>query len=182
MNTRDLAIVCLAAALSAALSVLRLFQLPQGGSVALEIVPILYLSMQHGIVRGLAAGFLSGLAQLLLPPPPFIVHPIQILLDYPLAMAACGLAGIIRSDGSRWLARGRLAGYGIAGVGIVFAGGAKYCLHVLSGVIFFAAYAPEGQNVWVYSAAYNASYMALQVLLSLLLLPPLLRRAGRGKE
>jgi thiamine transporter len=38
--------------------------------------------------------------------------------------------------------------------------------HVLSGVIFFASYAPEGQNVWIYSLVYNASFMAPSVIIT----------------
>jgi len=41
-------------------------------------------------------------------------------------------------------------------------------------------YAPAGQNVWLYSAIYNGSYVVPQAILSMLLLPPILRRATAG--
>jgi thiamine transporter len=36
--------------------------------------------------------------------------------------------------------------------------------HIFSGVIFFAEYAPETQNVWVYSTIYNLGYLAPSAL------------------
>jgi len=35
----------------------------------------------------------------------------------------------------------------------------RLIVHILSGVIFFSSYAPEGQNVWVYSTVYNATFL-----------------------
>ena len=43
---------------------------------------------------------------------------------------------------------------------------ARLACHVLSGVIFFAAYAPEGTNAWLYSFVYNATFMFPSVLIS----------------
>jgi thiamine transporter len=51
---------------------------------------------------------------------------------------------------------------------------------VLSGVIFFASYAPEGTNVWLYSTVYNVSYMlpnlGLTIILTYILWPRLKKR------
>ncbi len=175
MSTRDLAIISLAAGLSAGLSLLRLFQLPQGGSVTLEAIPIFYVALLRGPASGLAAGALSGVAQLLIPPPPFIVHPAQAVLDYPLAMAACGVAGVVRVLASP--STKSAAGYAATAAALVLGGSGKFVLHVLSGVIFFAEYAPAGQNLWAYSAIYNASHVLPQLALGFLLLPSLIRRA-----
>jgi thiamine transporter len=41
--------------------------------------------------------------------------------------------------------------------------------HLLSGVVFFGSYAPEGTNVWVYSAVYNGSYMIPNLILAVIL-------------
>ena len=55
---------------------------------------------------------------------------------------------------------------------------------MLSGVVFFGSFAPEGSNVWVYSAVYNASFMAPTLLVCVLLayiVWPRIRRAGNGR-
>jgi thiamine transporter len=47
-------------------------------------------------------------------------------------------------------------------------------MHVLSGVIFFASYAPEGQQeglgLWLYSIGYNGSFVAVELLILLVIL------------
>ena len=58
-------------------------------------------------------------------------------------------------------------------VAVVVVMSARLFAHVLSGVIFFASYAPEGQNVWLYSLVYNGTYMAPEMVITLLLLLPL---------
>jgi thiamine transporter len=44
----------------------------------------------------------------------------------------------------------------------------------LSGIVFFASYAPAGQAVWVYSLTYNLLYLVPEALLTIVLLAFLL--------
>jgi len=155
-------------ALSALLAAVKIYKLPYGGSVtAASMVPILLVALRHGPVWGTAAGVISGLLHY--PLDPFFAHPVQFLLDYPIAFGALGLAGFAagRSDGAAaWLGSLALAG--------------RFTAHLIAGVVFFAEYAPPGQNVWVYSAVYNGSYMLPEMVISgvvLMLLLPALRRA-----
>jgi thiamine transporter len=123
---------------------------PNGGAITLaSMVPIFYLALRRGWVVGVFAGILFGLFDFLLNP--FFFHPVQFLLDYPLAFGALGLAGLWRK---KYI------------VGIVVGGLARLTCHLLSGVIFFASYAPAGWNPWLYSLAYNASYMVPEILIS----------------
>lgn len=71
--------------------------------------------------------------------------------------------------------------------GILFGSVLRLASHVVSGVIFFAAYAPKGMNPFVYSVIYNVSYMipvALITIAAFLFLtktaPRLLHHTGRG--
>lgn len=148
INLRVIAQIGVALALAAVLSMVKLFQMPQGGSVSLETLPIIIMALLYGPRIGILTGFMYGLFQLLLGP--FIVHPIQLLLDYPLPFAALGLAGI-------WKKRQPL---GIA-VGFAF----RLSFHVISGAVFFAEYAPEGVPVWQYSLGYNSSYIVPEAIL-----------------
>ena len=38
--------------------------------------------------------------------------------------------------------------------------------NVVSGVLFFSEFAPEGCNVWIYSLVYNFSSIGIEVLLT----------------
>ena len=149
-STRILVESALAAALTVALSYLKLWHMPQGGSITLENVPIIILALRHGPRAGMGAGFVAGLIQLMLGG--YVVHPAQALLDYPLAFASLGLAGFLRKP---------------AWTGVILGNLTRFICHVLSGVIFFASYAPEGTNAWVYSAIYNGSFMAPNAILTI---------------
>ena len=148
-------------ALSVVLSYLRLFRMPQGGSVNLELVPLILFAWRRGLYWGTGAGVLTGVLNLLLGG--YIVHPVQAILDYPAAYGAMGLAALFPKP------QMRLPGLAVATF-------VQFACHVLSGVIFFASYAPEGTNPWVYSAVYNGSFLAPKIILSAVVTWLLLRK------
>jgi thiamine transporter len=88
---------------------------------------------------------------------------VQVLFDYPLAFGALGLAGLFRPT-----VRGAV-------IGTVVAVLARFACHFVSGVAFFASYAPEGWNPVVYSAAYNAAYLVPSLIIALVVVVVLLR-------
>lgn len=135
-------------ALSVVLSNLRIFRMPQGGSVNLELVPLIVFAWRHGLAWGTGAGVLTGVLNILFGG--YVMHPVQALLDYPLAYGVMGLSALIPG----WPFAGFLAG-----------GLAQFACHVLSGVIFFSEYA-KGANPWIYSSVYNASFLAPKLILS----------------
>lgn len=95
-STKIIAEVVAFVALSTALSYIKVFSLPQGGSVtAGSMVPVIWLSLRRGPKIGLFACALYGLVQLAVEP--FIYYPAQVLLDYPVAFGALGLAGFFRN-------------------------------------------------------------------------------------
>ena len=51
-------------------------------------------------------------------------------------------------------------------LGTIVAGFSRFLCHVVSGAIFFAKYAPEGQNPWIYSIVYNATFIIPALILS----------------
>jgi len=140
------------AALSVILSYLRLWQMPQGGSITLESLPLLLLALWRGPRVGMAAGAISGLLLLVLGG--YVVHPVQGVLDYPGAFAMLGIAG--------FLPRPWWGGFCLGTLG-------RFCCHVVSGAVFFGSFAPEGSSVWVYSTLYNASFTFPSLLLNLAL-------------
>ncbi|HWI60907.1 MAG TPA: energy-coupled thiamine transporter ThiT [Symbiobacteriaceae bacterium] len=166
-RTRTLVEIAIMIALSTALSQFTLFSMPQGGSVTpASMVPILLVGLRHGPKWGVAAGVVTGLLNLILKPQAY--YPVQVLLDYPIAFGVLGLAGLAAGKSeTAGAVLGSLALFG------------RFVAHVLSGVFFFAEYAPPGQNVWVYSMVYNGSYMLPELAISavmLIVLLPVLRR------
>jgi thiamine transporter len=77
----------------------------------------------------------------------------QVFLDYPLAFGCLGLAGFFQK---RWML-----------LGVVVAVTGRFIMHLISGALFFASYAPVGMNPWVYSAIYNGSYMLPELVITL---------------
>jgi len=150
-STKIIAEIAVFVALSAALSYIKLFSLPQGGSVtAGSMVPILWLALRRGAKIGLFAAAVCGCVQLVVEP--FIFHPAQVLLDYPLAFGMLGLAGFFQN-------------HPFVGVNLGIVG--RFLAHFISGIVFFAAYAPEGMHPWVYSAIYNGSYLLPELVISI---------------
>lgn len=141
-------------ALAFGLSWIKVFQAPYGGSVTLgSMVPILLYAARRGPVPGIIAGTAHGLIQLLVEP--YVVHPVQVILDYPLAFGSLGLAGFFRD---------RVVAGSLVGIG------GRFLSHFLSGVIFFASYAPKGMNAYLYSAVYNAGYLVPELIISIVVI------------
>jgi len=155
-----------AAALAWVLSRLRIFRMPQGGSVSLELVPILYLAFYRGAYPGVLAGLASGLLKLVTGAE--VVHPLQAILDYPLASMVLGLAPLISF------------GRGLKRVvsGTVASSFLQFLCFFASGIVFFGQYAPEGTPAWRYSAVYNASYLVPEMIISAAIVAYLMRKGA----
>ncbi|MDR1650453.1 MAG: energy-coupled thiamine transporter ThiT [Synergistaceae bacterium] len=151
-GTKVLVEGALCVALSVVFSYIKLFSMPQGGSITLEMAPLLYYSYKYGAKWGVLAGTISGVIQMLFGG--YVAHPLQGILDYPAAFGSLGLAGLFGQE-----TRGVI-------IGTAAAGAARLLCHVLSGVVFFASYAPEGQNPWIYSLVYNVSFLAPSMIIT----------------
>ena len=153
-TTKMLINISLMLAMSTILSYLRIYHFPQGGSVTLgAMIPLLLISFRYGTGVGTLAGFVTGLINLI--QDPFILHPIQVLFDYPLPFMAMGLAGIFSEK------------FFLSTV-LAFVG--RFLCHFISGVVFFASYAPEGISPVLYSITANATYLVPELLISLAIL------------
>ncbi len=156
-DTRCIAFAGICVALSFALSYVKLFSMPQGGSITLaSMFPIMLFSYVYGCKKGLLVGCLYGMLQAL--QDPFIVHSAQFLLDYPIAFAMTGFAGAFRKL--------KFAPAVNFAFGAVLAGALRFISHVLSGTFAFGAYALDSGSASLlgYSAAYN-SYVFIDVVI-----------------
>jgi thiamine transporter len=153
---RFITLVALTAVLGWALGFVKIWEMPQGGSISLEMLPIIVLGVVEGPWVAIAAGALTGMLGLIINP--VVVHPVQVLLDYPLAYAMVGLSGVFSRTWWSLVKRGKWhLGIWLAILPATLLGAlARYPFHVLSGYIFFGQYAPPGQPVLIYSLIYNS--------------------------
>lgn len=167
-DTKAVTLSALLVALATGLGMLKLFEMPYGGTVTVfSMLPIVLCGYFLGTRRGVMAGMCVGLLNLIFGP--YVIHPIQLLVDYPFAFGALGLAGLCRNQ-KNGLAKGYLLG--------LFA---RYVCAVISGIVFFGAYAPEGFNAVTWSLFYNFTYLAAEGALTMIIisLPPL-KKAFEG--
>ena len=164
-TTSTLAHVGLALAFAFILSYFRIYQFPWGGSVTfMSMFFVALIGIWFGPTIGLVSAFAYGLLQLA--QNPMIFYPLQLVLDYPLAFGALGLAGFFRN-----MKGGMYIGFVVAVFG-------RWFFHTLSGYFFFSQWAWEGWNALPYAMVYNAIYLGAEMVLTLLILAiPAVRHA-----
>lgn len=151
-DTRSIVYGAISIALSFALSYAKLFKLPQGGSVTFaSLLPLMIYCCMFGTRRGLIVCTIYGVLQAL--QDPFIIHPMQFLLDYPLAFGLIGVSGIFMEKGV--FKDKKVVAFLLGGV---LAVALRYACHVCSGVFAFADYADldKYDTAIAYSMAYNS--------------------------
>lgn len=157
LTVKQLAFCAMSVALGTVLSNIKLFHFPTGGSITLLSMLVICLpGYFFGLGAGLMAGVAYGVLQLLIDP--YVLYPVQLVVDYLLAFGALGLSGIF-SNSKFGLIKGYIAG--ILG---------RYVFAVISGWIFFGAYAWEGWAPLPYSLAYNAIYIFSETVITLTIL------------
>ncbi|MGN0790840.1 MAG: energy-coupled thiamine transporter ThiT [Christensenellales bacterium] len=165
-TTREMAYAAIALALAFALSYVKLFESPQGGAITLaSMLPLMLFSYMFGIRKGIIVGAIYGVLQAI--QDPWIIHPAQFFLDYPIAFAMTGLAGIFKELN---VIKKPVVAFT---VGAILAGTLRYFSHVFSGIFAFASYALPGYSAVAYGFWYNALYLpadvAIVIVVALLL-------------
>ena len=161
-DTRSIVYGAISIALSFALSYARIFKLPQGGSVTFaSLLPLMIYCCMFGTRRGLIVCTIYGVLQAL--QDPYIIHPMQFLLDYPLAFGLIGVSGIFMEKGV--FKDKKVVAFLLGGVIAVVL---RYACHVCSGVFAFADYADLDKygTAIAYSLAYN-SFAFVDMLIAL---------------
>lgn len=171
-KTKTLTTSSIMIALAAVLSMVKVWNMPWGGSVTLlSMLPIIVLSVKFGVKQGLFVSFVYSILQLFfgivfdgllgwgLTPEMLIAC---ILLDYILAFSVLGLSGMFKDKGIS----------GIIG-GAVLSIVLRFSLHVVSGIFVFASCGKlwegfETQNTLLYSTVYNGCYMLPELIFTVL--------------
>lgn len=151
-DTRAIVYGAVAMALSFALSYAKLFSLPQGGSITFaSLLPLMIYSCMFGTRRGLIVCNLYGFLQAI--QDPWLLHPMQVLLDYPLAFGFIGVSGIFMEKGV--FKEKKILAFLLGGVVAVLL---RYICHVFSGAFVFASITkyPTMGAAFAYSLSYNS--------------------------
>ena len=156
LTTREICISAILIAIAFVISeFIPVIKLPYGGKLTYcSMLFVCLIGYFFGPKTGLIASLAYGLLQLIMGSS--IVHPIQLILDYPLAYTCLGICGFFHNKKN-----GLAIGYILSVLG-------RYICHVISGIVFFGEYA-EG-NVVLYSLGYNLTYILPEAILSLLLI------------
>ena len=145
-------------ALATVLSMIKLAELPYGGSITIaSMLPVAIIAYRRGMGWGLGSAFVYGVIQQLLGLNSLsYVTTWQsivavILLDYIVAFTVVGLAGIFRN---------KIKSQAVAlTLGCVFVSVLRYICHVISGATVWAGLSIPTQAALSYSFVYNATYM-----------------------
>lgn len=149
MKVKILTRMALTIALAYILSLIDLMKLPAGGGISLESLPLMLFSAIEGPLYGAIAGFSYGL--LLITKPSAFIHPVQFLLDYPLAYSSFFILGFIKIN-SKLIFKSCYA---------VLAFLLRFIFHSLSGIFFVHLFLKTmPKNPALYILGYNATYLA----------------------
>lgn len=153
-TTKTIAYGALSVALAFVLSCIRLFRMPNSGSVTPgSMLPIMLFSATFGIGPGLLTGMVYGVLQCLQGGGIMAAGGwAQFALDYLLAFTALGLAGIAKKSEKTW----------VIILGVIVAAMVRLLCHTLAGILFWNT-AP-----WA-SFVYNISYIGPDTLICIVL-------------
>jgi len=160
-TTRMMSVGAMCIALSSVLSMIKLMEMPSGGSVTpASMLPIMLFAFIYGTAPGLTLGFIYGILQFLIGGTAWFLSVPQVLMDYPLAFMMIGLCGLFRKNSSEKL--------GLT-LGVIVASLGRYVMAVAAGLIFWTDLTGGLWPAMVYSLGYNGSYMAVECILCVVL-------------
>ena len=161
VTTKQIVFAAMAIALATVVAtVIKLPSLPNGGSVTLfSMLLVSLVGYWYGPVMGIIASVGFGILQFITGP--YVVHPLQVVIDYPLAFGALGLSGFFSNKKN-----GLLKGYLVGVLG-------RFLFASLSGLIFYTVYveslAENMMAIWV-SLVYNMTYIFPEALITVMLI------------
>lgn len=157
--TETAVLVALAVVFELIARFIPVFQMPQGGSVSLTMLPIIIIGLRRGVNYGIMGGVAFGIINFMLDG--FVIHIGSIFFDYLFAFSVLGLSGLFKKSARKTINLILV---------IALLGFLRYILHSLSGVLFFSSYAIESgypglKGYFIYSfIIYNLPYMGISTL------------------
>ncbi len=159
-------------ALSLALSYLKIPVVGLGGSIDFVMVPLIIYAYRWGVWPGLLVGCAFGTLKFFLAGGT-AVNWQSMLLDYSVAYAFVGFAGLVRRKD------------GLLPVAALLGGIGRFLIHFVSGITIYAEYAePTADffgmsiatpNAILFSVVYNAMYMLPNTIIAIVVCALLIR-------
>lgn len=172
LSIKALVFSAMAIALAMVTSMIKIVDMPMGGSVTLcSMLFVCLIGYLFGLRTGLMAAIAYGFLQLVVDP--YIISIPQMLTDYIFAFGALGISGVFSNQ-----KYGLIKGYLLGVLG-------RYFFAFLSGMIFFGSYAASyNMSAPVYSLAYNGAYLGPEALITVVILsiPPVGKGLARVKS
>ncbi len=159
-------------ALAQVLGYLKLFELPQGGSITLSMLPIFFYCARWGFGPGIITSAAFSVLQLLLDGA-YAWSWQSIIGDYLLAFTVLGLAGLFHRQKHGFY------------TGAIVGSAARFLCHYVTGATVWAEYMPDEffgltmHSPWFYSALYNGSFMLVDLALCLIVAALLWKPLGK---
>ena len=152
-------------AFATVLSIIKLVDLPYGGSVTVcSMLPVLLIAYRYGVAWGLCTSVTYSLIQLLLGAGTlsYATSPMAavciIVFDYVLAFSVLFIAG--------FFTKSRLNQSVSLTISVIASGVLRYLLHVIVGYVVWRDISIPGTEAWLYSFGYNASYMLPEIIVT----------------
>ena len=163
-NLRALTECSIMIALSTVLSIVKLLEMPYGGSITLaSMLPVAIVAHRHGIKHGAVTALSVSLIQMLLGMKNFSYFTtwqsfvVLAVFDYIVAFGVFGLAGIFKAKIKKQSTA--------LTVGVLLASVLRYACHVLSGATVWAGLSIPTEAALIYSLSYNATYMIPETII-----------------
>ncbi len=151
-------------ALATILSLLKVIDMPYGGSVTfVSMLPLIIIAYRYGFSWGVLSGAVYGLIQMLFGlnnlsyATSFWAAVAIIFLDYLFAFSTTSLTAVFRKMQNALVAMG---------YGALLACFARYIFHVISGCTVWAGISIPTTEALVYSLGYNATYMLPETIIT----------------
>ncbi|MBQ6702360.1 MAG: energy-coupled thiamine transporter ThiT [Clostridia bacterium] len=195
MATRKMAECAIMIAASVMLSMIKIYEAPLGGSVTLfSMVPLMVVSLRHGIGWGLGSSFIFSVIKLWLGAGNFAYVPtvrgivVVIVLDYLLAYTAIGFAGAFRKI--RFTKSERSGLLISTYLGVLFACIVRFVSHFVNGAVVWYEITKNGEwndyvqtvGMWLYSFVYNITYLGPETVMALIAVPVIVTVLGIMKK
>ena len=164
-------------AIGTVLANIKLFTMPNGGSITLvSMLPFILVSYRHGVKWGVFTGLVNSLLQMMIgwwAPPAGTISAFlgMILLDYVLAFLALGLAVVFAKPFG-----GPRKTLGVV-MGTACVCSIRFVCSFLSGFLIWGSLMTDGIGAVIYSLQYNLSYMLPETVLTIVAAAALVRCA-----
>ena len=154
---------------------------PNGGSIGFAMIAVIIIAYRRGLLAALLTGLIMGIFDVM--GGAFIVHPMQMLLDYVLPYAFVGLVGLLKPFFDKYDKKSWRLLWLISGV--VIGGLLKFLCHYIAGVIWWSD--PSGwgwkeyrtMHPWLYCFLYNIAFIGPSIVITCALTVPLYIKAPR---